>query len=112
MCNAAVATATGQKASSAPTWLPHEQHERRQSTSAAVQSRAVGLLSLVPELSGVLGLLLIGAMVLTFWECRTHQLPFKQTAWWLSLTLLIHVPGYLALRLWLAFGSRPAEGTT
>lgn len=51
--------------------------------------------------SGVLLIALAGALVLTLWECRTRGLPFKQTGWWVSLTLLIHVPGYLLLRLWL-----------
>ncbi len=56
--------------------------------------------------SGVLLLALAGALALTFWECRSHDLPFKQTAWWLSLTLLLHVGGYLLLRLWLLAGRR------
>lgn len=51
--------------------------------------------------SGVLLLTLLGALILTVWDCRARGLPLKQTGWWFSLTLLLHVVGYVALRLWL-----------
>ncbi len=51
--------------------------------------------------NGILLLTLLGALVLTYWECRTNELTWRSTLWWLSLVLLVHVVGYIALRLWL-----------
>ena len=49
-----------------------------------------------------LWLILLGALGLTYWECREQKYETKLTVWWLSLVLLLHVPGYLALRIWVA----------
>ncbi|MGI9599506.1 MAG: hypothetical protein ACR2QK_25300 [Acidimicrobiales bacterium] len=57
--------------------------------------------------SGVLLLTLAGALALTIWDCRARDLPFKQTVWWVSLTLLLHVVGYFVLRLWLLSSRQP-----
>lgn len=60
------------------------------------------------ETSVVLTLLLIAALGLTFWETRELQLDKRMTLWWLLLVVLIHVPGYLALRVW-GFSRRRAD---
>lgn len=51
----------------------------------------------------IMWLALLGALGLTYWECREQRYENKLTAWWLSLVFLFHVPGYLALRLWVFF---------
>lgn len=51
--------------------------------------------------NGILLLTLLGALVLTYWECHTNEMTWRSTLWWLSLVLLVHVVGYIALRLWL-----------
>ncbi|MCP3988190.1 MAG: hypothetical protein GY724_03885 [Actinomycetia bacterium] len=56
------------------------------------------------QTSSIMLLSLLGALGLTYWECRQHELGIQRTLWWLSLVLLIHVPGYLALRVWTAWG--------
>ncbi len=58
------------------------------------------------ETSAIMLLSLLGALGLTFWECREKEFGIRQTLWWLSLVLLVHVPGYLVLRLWTAAGYR------
>ena len=59
--------------------------------------------------NGILWLTLIGGLGLTLWDCRTNGLSWRVTLWWMSLVLLIHVGGYLALRVWL-FSRRGQEG--
>lgn len=49
--------------------------------------------------SVVLWLLLLAALALTMWETRDLGLNLKSTVWWLMLVVLIHVVGYLALRV-------------
>lgn len=62
----------------------------------------MGLLLLLDGVgSGVLLITLLGALTLTIWDCRTNNIAGKQTAWWFSLTLLLHILGYLLLRVWL-----------
>lgn len=43
------------------------------------------------------------ALYLTFIETREQRLEGRQTLWWLLLVVLIHFPGYLALRAWAIF---------
>ncbi len=61
------------------------------------------------EGSGVMLLTLVGAAGLTYWDCRSNELSWRSTAWWVSLVLLLHVVGYGALRLWLATRSDGTE---
>ena len=42
---------------------------------------------------------LVLAVVLTVWEVRQNKFTLKAQMWWILLVLLIHVPGYLLLRL-------------
>ena len=60
------------------------------------------------EGSAIMLLSLVAALGLTWWECREHEYGLRLTLWWMSLVLLVHVPGYLALRLWTAAGYRSA----
>jgi len=46
----------------------------------------------------VLILLLVAVLGLTFWETRERQFDPKTARWWLTLVLLTHAFGYLALR--------------
>ncbi len=59
------------------------------------------------ETSAVLSLLLLAALGLTYWETRELQLDWRNTLWWMLLVALIHVFGYLALRVW-GFKNRAA----
>lgn len=52
------------------------------------------------ETSLVLTLLLVAALGLTFWETRELKLDWQRTLWWMLLVVLVHVFGYLALRVW------------
>ena len=49
--------------------------------------------------SAVLWLLLLGALGLTYWECRERGYRLKVLLWWVSFVALTHVVGYLVLRL-------------
>ena len=68
----------------------------------AVPLAAMGLMLLLgAESSAIMLLTLVGAVLLTLWDCRTARMGWRLILWWVSLVLLIHVIGYLALRLWL-----------
>ena len=51
---------------------------------------------------GVMWLILLGALGLTYWEAREQEYERKLTLWWLSLVFLLHVPAYIAMRIWVA----------
>ena len=53
------------------------------------------------EGSVVLLLLLFAALGLTYWEAREREFDRRLTTWWMLLVVLIHVIGYIALRVWL-----------
>lgn len=79
-------------------WLPCPQAIRPR------EGDRVGIIVLFDaETSAVMLISLVGALGLAYWECRERELGIRLTLWWLSLVLLIHVPGYLALRLWNAW---------
>ncbi len=58
------------------------------------------------ETSVVLTLLLFAAVGLAVWETREQKLDLQTSAWWVLLVLLVHVLGYLALRVWVWNRSR------
>ena len=58
------------------------------------------------EGSIVLLLLLFAALGLTYWEARERDFDRRLTTWWMLLVLLIHVIGYIALRVWLMIRDR------
>lgn len=73
--------------------------------------RRMGLLLLAGAgQSLVLNLLLLVALGLTYWESREQELDGKLTLWWLSAVALVHVPAYLALRVWGFYRRRSAQG--
>ena len=49
---------------------------------------------------------LIGLLYLTWVELRGEEMEPQVKLWWGLLVLLTHVPGYLALRVWLAVRRR------
>ena len=49
---------------------------------------------------------LLLAVALTVWEVRQNKFTLKGQMWWILLVLLIHVPGYLLLRVVTAFRHR------
>jgi hypothetical protein len=59
--------------------------------------------------NGILWLALVGALGLTYWDCRSSDMSWRMTLWWMSLVLLVHAAGYVALRFWL-FSRRGHEG--
>ena len=49
---------------------------------------------------------LLGLLYLTWVELRGEDLEAQVKIWWGLLVLLTHVPGYLALRIWIALRRR------
>ena len=49
---------------------------------------------------------LIGLVYLAWAELRNEDLDQQVKLWWVLLVLLTHVPGYLALRVWIALRRR------
>ena len=49
---------------------------------------------------------LVGLVYLTWVELRGEELEPQVKLWWALLVLLTHVPGYLALRIWIAVRRR------
>ncbi len=56
--------------------------------------------------SGVLFLLLLAVLGLTWWEARQQDFDRRLTFWWISVVGMTHVLGYLALRAWVASSER------
>jgi hypothetical protein len=56
----------------------------------------------------VLLVCLLGLLYLTWVELRAEELEPQVKLWWGLLVLLTHVPGYLALRVWIALRRRRA----
>jgi hypothetical protein len=54
----------------------------------------------------VLLVCLLGLLYLTWVELRGEDLEPTVKLWWGLLVLLTHVPGYLALRVWIAVRRR------
>lgn len=50
--------------------------------------------------------LLLACLGLTFWEAREQGFDRRLTLWWVSVVGMTHVPGYLALRGWVAWRRR------
>lgn len=57
----------------------------------------------------IMWLALLGAMGLTYWECREQRHSAKVILWWLSFVFLINVPAYLILRGYVFYKSRREE---
>jgi hypothetical protein len=49
---------------------------------------------------------LLGLLYLSWLELRNEELEPLVKLWWGTLVFLTHVPGYLALRIWLAVRRR------
>ena len=49
---------------------------------------------------------LIGVVYLAWVELRREDLDQQVKLWWVLLVLLTHVPGYIALRIWLVLRRR------
>jgi hypothetical protein len=49
---------------------------------------------------------LLGVLYLTWIELRGEDLDPQVKLWWGLLVMLTHVPGYLALRIWIAVRRR------
>ena len=49
---------------------------------------------------------LLGLLYLTWLELHDEQLAPQGKLWWALLVLLTHVPGYVALRVWVALRRR------
>ena len=62
------------------------------------------------ETSVVLALLLLGGLALTAWEAHDQEMDRKTAVWWLLLVLLIHVVGYVAMRVFIATRSNNETG--
>jgi hypothetical protein len=54
----------------------------------------------------ILLLCLLGLLYLTWVELRNEDADPMVKLWWGLLVLLTHVPGYLALRIWIAVRRR------
>ena len=64
------------------------------------------LFVLIGSVPVILALCLVGLVYLTWVELRHEELEPLVKLWWYLLVLLTHVPGYLALRIWLVFRRR------
>ncbi len=49
---------------------------------------------------------LLGLLYLSWLDLRNEELEAQVKLWWGLLVFLTHVPGYLALRIWLAVRRR------
>jgi hypothetical protein len=67
------------------------------------------LFVLLGHVPTVLLVCLAGLLWLTWLELRERDMEPTVKLWWYLLVLLTHVPGYLALRIWLAVKGRGAE---
>jgi hypothetical protein len=56
----------------------------------------------------VLLVCLLGLLYLSWIDLRGEELEPQVKVWWGLLVLLTHVPGYFALRIWLALRRRRA----
>jgi hypothetical protein len=54
---------------------------------------------------------LLGLVYLTWVELREEDLQPQVKLWWGLLVLLTHLPGYVALRIWLAVRRRGRAST-
>ena len=66
----------------------------------------MALFVLIGSVPVILALCLVGLVYLTWVELRHEDLDPLVKLWWALLVLLTHVPGYLALRIWLVFRRR------
>ena len=57
---------------------------------------------LFQSVPAILLLTLAGALYLTWYDIKDEDVDFQVKAWWFLLVLLMHVPGYLAFRVWIA----------
>ena len=57
---------------------------------------------LFQSVPAILLLTLAGALYLTWYDVKDEDVDFQVKAWWFLLVLLLHVPGYLAFRVWIA----------
>ena len=64
------------------------------------------LFLLIGSVPVILALCLVGLVYLTWVELRNEDLEPMVKLWWVLLVLLTHVPGYLALRIWIALRRR------
>ena len=64
------------------------------------------LFLLIGSVPVILALCLVGLVYLTWVELRHEDLDPLVKLWWGLLVLLTHVPGYLALRIWIALRRR------
>jgi hypothetical protein len=53
--------------------------------------------------NAVMWLALFGAVGLAVWEVREAKFSAKASLWWVLLVMLFHVPGYIALRIVVAY---------
>ena len=54
-------------------------------------------------------ILLAALMYLTWIELRDEPVDLNVKLWWLSLVLLVNVPGYIVMRIWLFARRRRAQ---
>jgi hypothetical protein len=64
------------------------------------------LFLLIGSVPVVLALSLVGLVYLAWVELRHEDVESQVKLWWVLLVLLTHVPGYLALRIWIALRRR------
>ena len=57
---------------------------------------------LFQSVPAILLLTLAGALYLTWYDIKDEDVDFQVKAWWFLLVLLLHVPGYLVFRIWIA----------
>lgn len=72
---------------------------------------AVLLFVIFQQVPLILLLVLIVCLYLVWVDVKDEpDLEFQVKIWWFLLVLLLHVPGYLIFRLWIALRRRRADG--
>jgi threonine/homoserine/homoserine lactone efflux protein len=63
---------------------------------------AVLFFVLFQSVPAILLLTLAGALYLTWFDLKDEPVEFQIKVWWFLFVLLLHVPGYLVFRVWIA----------
>jgi hypothetical protein len=72
---------------------------------------AVLLFVIFQQVPPILLLILAVCLYLVWVDVKDEPgLEFQVKLWWVLLVLLLHVPGYLIFRLWIALHRRRADG--
>ena len=70
---------------------------------------AVLLFALFQQVPWILLLVLVVCLYLVWIDIREEDVDFQVKVWWFLFVFLLHVPGYLIFRGWIALRRRRAD---